>query len=248
MSRVGVLGLGGGGSHIVQQLAHLGFRCFTLFDPDVVEQVNLNRLVGATEFDARWRVPKVAVAERLIRSLDRDAEVAQCQRRWQEEPLALRACDLVFSCLDNFRERREAETSCRRFLIPLIDIGIDVHEVKGEPPQLGGQVILSMPGELCMTCLGFLTEAKLAREAAAYGAAGSRPQVVWANGIVASAAVGLAVELITGWTRGTGAAYLSYDANAGTVGAHPRLRYVNLSAPCPHFPDSEVGEPRFIPA
>ena len=32
---------------------------------------------------------------------------------------------------------------------------------------MGGQVILSMPGSPCMTCLGFLNEASLAREAGA---------------------------------------------------------------------------------
>jgi hypothetical protein len=37
---------------------------------------------------------------------------------------------------------------------------------------MGGQVILSMPGSPCRTCLGFLNEATLAREAALYGDAG----------------------------------------------------------------------------
>jgi len=49
--RVGVIGLGGGGSHIAQQLAHLGVSNFVLVDPDHVEETNLNRLVGATKKD-----------------------------------------------------------------------------------------------------------------------------------------------------------------------------------------------------
>jgi hypothetical protein len=36
-------------------------------------------------------------------------------------------------------------------------------------------------------------------EAEKYGAAGSRPQVVWPNGVLASTAVGLAVQLLTPW-------------------------------------------------
>jgi hypothetical protein len=243
--RVGILGLGGGGSHIAQQLAHVGFKQVVVFDSDVVKDVNLNRLVGATEFDARWQVPKVAVAERVVKAIMTDAEVEVHQSRWQEAPLSLRGCDLVFACVDGFAERREAEACCRRFLIPLIDIGLDVHAVDGEPPQMAGQVILSMPGGPCMTCLGFLTEQKLAQEAAAYGAAGVRPQVVWANGVLASTAVGIAINLLTGWAGKESVLYFSYDANTGTVAPHARLPYLKRSAPCPHYPLAEVGEPRF---
>ena len=45
---MGLVGLGGGGSHVAQQLAHLGIGRFVLVDPDVVEETNLNRLVGGT--------------------------------------------------------------------------------------------------------------------------------------------------------------------------------------------------------
>ena len=49
--RIGIAGLGGGGSHIAQQLAHLGFVDYALFDDQRIEETNLNRLVGATEAD-----------------------------------------------------------------------------------------------------------------------------------------------------------------------------------------------------
>src|SRR5205814_9026266 len=48
-----------------------------------------------------------------------------------------------------------------------------------------------------MKCLGFLTEENLRQEANQYGAAGGRPQVVWANGILASLAVGILVDMAT---------------------------------------------------
>ncbi len=48
---IGVVGLGGGGSHVVQQLAHIGFRNFVLCDPDYISKSNLNRLVGGTLAD-----------------------------------------------------------------------------------------------------------------------------------------------------------------------------------------------------
>jgi molybdopterin-synthase adenylyltransferase len=246
--RVGILGLGGGGSHVVQQLAHIGFTNLVIFDPDVANDVNLNRLVGATEFDVCWHLPKVAIAARVVKAIRSDANVEVHQCRWQDEPLALRGCDIVFGCIDGFAERREAEACCRRFLIPFIDIGLDVHITEGEPPQMAGQVIASVPGGPCMTCLGFLTEQRLAQEAAQYGAAGPRPQVVWANGVLASSAVGIAINLLTGWAGRNATIYFSYDANDGTLRPHPRLPFLDLRRPCSHYPDSDVGEPRFSPA
>jgi hypothetical protein len=95
--------------------------------------------------------------------------------RWQDTPERLRARDIIFGCVDSYAERRDIEIATRRYLIPYVDIGLDVHQTGDEPPRMAGQVILSMPGELCMSCLGFLTETKLAREAEQYGAAGVRP-------------------------------------------------------------------------
>jgi molybdopterin-synthase adenylyltransferase len=100
------------------------------------------------------------------------------QGRWQDRPDLLRGCDIVLGCVDSFAERRELEATCRRYLIPYVDIGMDVHQVDDEPPRMAGQVILSMPGAPCMFCLGFGNEERLAQEARKYGATGPRPQVV----------------------------------------------------------------------
>jgi hypothetical protein len=242
---VGIVGLGGGGSHISQQLAHAGFSCFSLFDNDAIETSNLNRLIGGTHSDAKKGSPKVDVAARIIKGINPAAKVLKLKSRWQDSPEQLRNCDIVFGCVDSFTERRDLEITTRRYLIPYLDIGLDVHQSGDEPPRMAGQVILSMPGELCMTCLGFLTEKKLAREAEQYGAAGPRPQVVWANGVLASSAVGITIDLITDWTQSLrGPIYLSYDSNIGTVQPHKRLQYLE-GGECPHFSLSQLGDPVF---
>ena len=240
---VGIIGLGGGGSHIVQQLAHVGFSRFSIFDSDTVESSNLNRLVGGTRADAKTSKTKVAVAARLVKGVNPNARIDKVQSRWQDSAESLRDCDILFGCVDSYAERRDIEIAARRYLIPYLDIGLDVHQVGLEPPRMAGQVILSMPGELCMSCLGFLTGAKLAREAEQYGAAGPRPQVVWANGVLASSAVGIAIDLLTDWTcHIRGPVYLSYDSNSGTVQPHKRLQFLQ-DHKCPHFPFSQLGEP-----
>lgn len=244
MARVGVVGVGGGGSHIVQQLSHLGFQNFTLFDDDVIEGKNLNRLVGGTGRDVKARRLKIAIARRLIRGLQSRARVFAYPTKWQDNLSAFRRCDLIFSCVDTFAARRDLEAYARRFLIPVIDIGIDVHPQTDGPPSLTGQIILSMPGCACMQCIGFLSEENLKKEAQNYGAAGGRPQVVWPNGVVASTAIGIAVDLITDWSKSLrDTVYLSYDGNRGLVFRNNRM----LAAPteCKHYPLSAIGAPTF---
>lgn len=244
-SVVGIAGLGGGGSHFAPQLAHIGFLNFEIFDADLVDESNLNRMMVAVESDVAAGTLKVNAAKRRIQEIHSAANVGIHPCRWQEKPELLRKCDLVFGSVDTFAERRELETACRRYLIPLIDIGMDLIQVGDEPPLMGGQVILSMPGHPCMFCYGFLNEEKLTREANKYGAAGGRPQVAWANGVLASTAIGIAVDLLTDWTRQLRApVYLQYRGNVGTMSEHPRLTYFQ-GCPCKHYPSDQVGDPIF---
>ena len=243
--RVGLVGLGGGGSHIVQQLAHVGFLNYVLYDGDFTDESNLNRQVIASEADVAAKTLKIETARRRILEVRGTAQIETHECRWQTHPEPLRACDLVFGCVDTFSERRELESTCRRFLVPLIDIGMDIHQVRDEPPGMGGQVFLSMPGSPCMFCLDFLNEKNLGIEAAQYGAAGGRPQVVWPNGVLASTAVGIAVDLLTDWTRSLrGPVYLTYRGNDGTLTPHPRLVHFR-DRPCTHYPPDQVGDPVF---
>jgi hypothetical protein len=242
---IGIVGQGGGGAHIVDQSPHVGFLRYVLFDSQDADESNMNRLVIATEADIVAGSAKIELARRKILGVQRTARVNAFKCRWQAHPEVLRACDVVIGAVDTFAERRELEACCRRFLIPYIDIGMDLHQIGTDPPVMGGQVILSMPGYPCMFCLGFLTEEKLSREAANYGAAGGRPQVVWPNGVLASTAVGIAVDLLTDWTRALrGPVYLSYRGNDGTLVPHVRLDHLS-TGPCRHFPPYQVGDPVF---
>jgi hypothetical protein len=243
---VGIIGLCGGGSHVGQQLAHLGVGGFVLCDPDIVESSNLNRMVGAGAEDARLARPKVDVIADGILHVNPSAAVRRCVGPWQGFAQELRAVDVVFGCVDSFVERSQLEAMCRRFLMPYIDVGMDVTEGKAGF-VISGQVVCSLPGHACMRCFGFLTEVLLAEEAGRYGAAGGKPQVVWPNGVLASTAVGLFLSLIVPWHAQANAAplYVEYDGNAHRLFASNRLGIVS-SAPCLHFdgPD-DLGDPFF---
>jgi hypothetical protein len=104
-SVVGVIGLGGGGSHIVQQLSHLGCHGFVLCDDDVVTESNLNRLVGGSSADVRAKRLKTAIAERNILKLHKNASVIGPGLKWESMIESLLGCDLIFGCVDTFFAR-----------------------------------------------------------------------------------------------------------------------------------------------
>ena len=246
-ARIGVVGLSGGGSHVVQELAHIGFRHYVLYDPQWIEDSNLHRLVGARKSDVRQRKLKTEIATRVILDLVPDAEVHAIQDVWQNKPAPLRCCDLIFGCVDTFATRRGLEILSRRYLVPYIDIGMDVVARHGQPPRMAGQVILSLPGAPCMFCMGYLNDAILTQEASRYGDVGGRPQVVWANGVLASTAVGMAIDLLTGWAGPSELPhFLSFDGNRCTISVDPRWTYL-ATKPCFHYADGDLGDPRPIP-
>ena len=244
---IGIAGVGGGGSSIVQQLAHLGVGGYVLADPQRIEDTNTNRLVGGTLADVESHAFKVSIAERTIRSLVPDARIIAEARPWHELVEALRDCDVIVGALDTYKEREQLERFARRNLIPYIDLGMDVHELGERDYLISGQVVLSVPGHACLRCCGFLTDARLKREAQIYGAAGARPQVVWPNGVLASTAVGLAIQQISPWLKDPKAfAYFEYDGNRSTLVPSPYMRLGRESVVCPHHPPEETGDPFFV--
>jgi len=242
---IGIVGLGGGGSHVGQQCAHMGIGGFAGADPDVIEDTNTNRLIGGTLKDVAKARPKVDIAERLIKGLHPKARITLVRGDWREAADDLKLCDCIVGAVDSFKERDQLERLARRHLIPYIDIGMDVHELGEGEFLVSGQVILSAPGHPCMRCCGFITDERLEEEARRYGAAGSRPQVVWANGTLASTAVGLLTQVLTPWyTNPPAFVFLQYDGNRGTVTRSPQMELLK-DCTCPHHPCGETGDPLF---
>jgi molybdopterin/thiamine biosynthesis adenylyltransferase len=246
-TRVAIVGLGGGGSHIAQQLAHLGVGDFRLIDPQEIEGSNLNRLIGATKLDIDASTPKVEIVRRTILGIRPWAKVEASQRNWQEVDYLLRDSHVLFGCVDGYQQRGYLEGAARRFGIPYIDIGMDVAEVGDRAFAVAGQMIMTKPGGPCMRCLGFLTQDRLSREENRYGDAGINPQVVWTNGTLASLAVGAFVKLVTPWFKAREQYnWIELDGNAQTVVPSQQPEFANVPQICPHHggPDG-LGDPFF---
>jgi molybdopterin/thiamine biosynthesis adenylyltransferase len=167
---VAVVGAGGGGSILIEQLAHLGVGRITAIDYDVVKRHNLSRIMGATDDDARRQTKKVEVARRLVTAIDPsiafdgiDGDIADL--RTAEKLLG---ADYVLLATDTVTARLVANAVAQTFLIPLIQIGAKV-EIRqdGTIEQIYTAVRPVLPAHGCLACAGLIDPVALQREAAA---------------------------------------------------------------------------------
>ncbi len=107
---IGFVGLGGGGSHIVQQCSHAGVGGYVVVDPDTIDETNTNRLVGGSLADVAAKMPKVAIASRVIRGLNPKARVIERQCSWHEATDELKRCDVIIGAVEFFQRARAAGT------------------------------------------------------------------------------------------------------------------------------------------
>ena len=136
----------------------------------------------------------------------------------------LKTADVIVACVDRFDARADVNALTRRYLIPLIDIGMTIRSNGERLASANGQLIVTVPGQPCMRCW-FLTDALLANERTerplSYDSNPDRvgdPQVVSMNGVLASEAANSVLDLITGYSNGHRRAKVwRYDGRAGEL-------------------------------
>lgn len=208
---VGVVGVGGTGSHVVQQLAHLGVSRFVLVDADLIEESNRSRVVGSRPADSTVSRPKVTVMKRLVKGINRDSQVICIEKMIDttEAIAALRNADVVFCCTDNLASRGILNAFAYQYLVPMIDMGVVVQPDKeGTIRKVSGRVTVLLPDGACLRCLGILDPEKVRSEIeegqrlSYLGAEeASSPAVISLNGVVASLAVTEFLQLVTNFAR-----------------------------------------------
>ena len=153
--RVGVVGCGATGSATAMLLARLGVGQLALFDDDIVDVTNLNRLHGARRADADAMRPKVDVLTREITELGLGVRTAP-YRGWIGDTAArnaLKACDVVFGCTDDHDGRLLLNRFAYFYLVPVIDMGLAIRPAEdGRIAELGGRTTVLAPTGQCLIC------------------------------------------------------------------------------------------------
>lgn len=226
--RVALVGVGGIGTHVVQQLSLLGVQALALVDDQLLDETNLNRYVGVGPDDVGKS--KVDLGERLAKFIDPmiAIEKAFASLMTPEAFEVVKAADYVFGCVDNESARLVLTELCAAYGRPYIDAATDV--IPGTPPEYGGRVCFARDGDGCLVCMGALDLAD-AREGledpkaradrqAIYGVprgllGGAGPSVVSINGAVASIAVTEFMVAVTGIRKPH--RLLNYYGHRGTM-------------------------------
>jgi molybdopterin/thiamine biosynthesis adenylyltransferase len=202
--RVAIVGVGGLGSHLVQQLTLLGVRRFNLIDAGFLKSSHRNRYVTYRDGDEHAHLSKVDAGERLIRQVDPQAEVVKVVETVVSQAGfdAVLNSDVVFAGVDREGVRAVLNELCCAFDRPYFDLATEV--IPGPPLNYGGRICVVEGGKGCLRCRRVLDDEEVSRDlagteqiadrAAVYGVdvgvlADSGPSVVSINGVVASLAV-----------------------------------------------------------
>lgn len=239
----GIVGLGGIGSLIAEQLAHLGVQRFVLIDPDHVELSNLNRIVGARRSDIG--VAKVQVAATLIKGIKASASVEQVIGDITRISVAqkLVATDFLFGCTDSHGSRAVLQQIAYQYFIPCIDMGVVIDAHADLVEGMFGRVQMLTPGRACLTCTDLLSSEQIrrdmmspeerAKDSYILGGGEPAPAVISLNGTVASIAITMMMSALLGIPGH--ARHLIYDAKK------PALRAVRAEPKANCFICSKDG-------
>ncbi|MDT5272783.1 MAG: hypothetical protein QOH49_4969 [Acidobacteriota bacterium] len=165
--RVGVVGGSGTGSLVVELLLRAGAGEVVVFEFDKVKGRNLNRILHSRRRDAESEAVKAA---RLVEAA---AETGLPTRviaapggdiRDPETALELRACDIVFGCVDRDWARLILCEFSQQYLIPYIDLGTEIGVGEDVVQSLDSRVSYVAPGRPCLLCSGIVTAERVRLE------------------------------------------------------------------------------------
>lgn len=166
---VGVVGVGGTGSPVVEMLARLGVGTISEFDGDAFDRTNVNRVYGSTASDGGRN--KTLISYDHVGEIGLGTVVRPYPRHITEEEVAkrLRECDVVFGCTDRHAPRGILVQLALRYLIPVFDTGVKI-DAPGEVIRgVFGRVTTVMPGEACLFCRERITSKMIELESLSPG-------------------------------------------------------------------------------
>lgn len=151
---IGVVGAGGTGSPTVEQLARLGVGRLLVIDDDTVDRRNVTRIHQSVESDV-GRL-KVDVAGGSAEAFGTGTVVEPIPEKAISNAVVRRlaACDIVFGCTDDHAGRLVLSKLAYHYLVPVIDLGVQVDVGDGRVRGVHGRVTFAAPGYPCLECRG----------------------------------------------------------------------------------------------
>ena len=210
---VAIVGCGGTGSAVAEQLVRLGVRNFTLIDSDIVSASNVTRLYGSTIKDVGR--PKVEVVGNHLEQIAPDTKCRMIKGMVTVQSVAwtLTSADLIFGCTDDNAGRLVLSRLSTYFLTPVIDMGVLLGSTEaGILSDINGRITVLSPGSACLVCRDRIDlqraavelmhpeeRRRLHDEGYAPALANTEPAVIAFTTGVAAAAVAEMLERLTGY-------------------------------------------------
>jgi hypothetical protein len=183
--KVAVIGAGGVGAIVIEQLSRMGVGEIVIIDDDRVELSNLNRLIGSTPSDVtppkiykyfpflnillpfRARL-KVDVAKRHALRSGTASKITTVPLSVTSFAAAeqLLDCDYMFLAADSAQARLVYNSVVNQYLIPGVQMGVKIQTDKssGTVVDIAAWVRRSIPGDGCLWCNGLISAVKLREE------------------------------------------------------------------------------------
>src|SRR5690606_4144811 len=153
---------------VIEQLVRLGVGTIVLVDSDLIEQKNLNRIVGSNSADANDKRLKVEAIKNHIERMGLGTKVIIFPTLIQESRKAIDAlagCDVVFGCVESVEGRFYLNLISTYYLVPLIDIGVKlVADGEGGIDSINGNIHYVNPGLKTLLERGVFTQEQLIAE------------------------------------------------------------------------------------
>lgn len=166
--RIGLIGGSGTGSIVAELLMRAGVGEILLFEPDYVEEPNLNRMLHSRQRDAEARVGKASRLAEALAEAGMPTQITVASGgdiRREEVALELRSCDLVIGCVDRDWPRLILCELAYQYVIPYIDLGTEIGFDGAEIQSLDSRVSYVAPGRPCLLCSGVVSNERLRLEA-----------------------------------------------------------------------------------
>ncbi len=185
--KVGIIGLGGGGSLLNEWLARLGVGHIVAVDFDRIDYSNLPRIVGANWWDAlqplgmsknpvlqniakRFARHKVHIANRVAKQANQKIRYDAVVGNVVDQPIAqlLADVDFLFLASDTTQSRMIFNALVQQYLIPGGQVGakveVDPKTNKVTEIHVASRVVLPYPGGGCLECNNLISPERLRLE------------------------------------------------------------------------------------